>query len=383
MMEYVQLGRINVNVSKIGIGGEWLNGVSESETQKIIKTAYESGINFLDVFMPQPKTRDNIGNAIKGIRKNLIIQGHLCTAYKNGQYVRTRNLDKTKFYFQDLLTRLQTDYIDIGMLHYIDSEKDYQSVFETDILSYALELKARGVIKHIGLSSHNPSIALKAIETGLIDVLMFSINPAYDLEKTDTPYDKLKVFDAINENELIVEKLRQKLYRTCDSKNIAVTVMKCLASGKLLNSETSPFKVDMTVAQCLSYCFDRPGVKSVFLGFNKVDEVKEAVKYFDLEDDEKDYSFIYNNNGAIEITGSCMYCNHCQPCPANLDIAAITKFLDLSLITDNKSETAKQHYYSLEHHAGECIECGSCEANCPFDVKVIENMRQAKIFFEK
>ena len=53
-----------------------------------------------------------------------MIQGHLCTVYEDEQYTRTRDIEKTKRSFEDLLHRLQTDYIDVGMIHYVDSEED-------------------------------------------------------------------------------------------------------------------------------------------------------------------------------------------------------------------------------------------------------------------
>ena len=106
---------------------------------------------------------------------------------------------KTKRSFQDLLDRLQTDYIDVGMIHYVDSEEDFQKVFHGPVLQYAQELKEKGVIRHIGMSSHNPHVALKAVESGVVDVLMFSINPAYDMESADTDiYDLMEFkFSAI------------------------------------------------------------------------------------------------------------------------------------------------------------------------------------------
>lgn len=175
-----------MKVSEIGLGGEWFNGLSQEESTAIVDAAAKSGINYIDIFMPQAPTRDHLGIALKGRRDQFIIQGHLCTIYEDGQYTRTRDIEKTKHSFQDLLTRLQTDYIDVGMIHYVDSEEDFRTVFDGPVLEYAKELKAKGVIHHIGMSSHNPHNALKAVESGCIDVLMFSINPAYDMESADT-----------------------------------------------------------------------------------------------------------------------------------------------------------------------------------------------------
>lgn len=84
-------------------------------------------------------------------------------------------------FFEDLLRRMQTDYIDLGMIHMIDNAQEYEEIFSGPILEYALELKQKGLIHALGVSCHNPVQALRAAKTGLIDLMLFSVNPAYDV----------------------------------------------------------------------------------------------------------------------------------------------------------------------------------------------------------
>ena len=380
-MKYRTLGKTNLVVSEIGLGGEWFNGLTPEESRKIIDTADENGINYIDIFMPQAPTRDNIGAALEGRRERFIIQGHLCTVYEDEQYMRTRDIEKTKASFKDLLARLRTDYIDVGMIHYVDSEDDFKTVFEGPIYEYALELKEKGIIRHIGMSSHNPHIALKAVENGYIDVLMFSINPAYDMEASDTDIYDLMEFKGMEKGHLVADEARQKLYSLCESTGVAITVMKPLGAGTLLDAKSSPFGVAMTVPQCIQYALDRNGVKVVIVGCHTVQEVLEAVKYYDLSNEERSYSHIFASGNSIHMTGRCMYCNHCQPCPAHIDIAAVTKFLDLALQQESVPETVMEHYKSLSANADDCLMCGKCESNCPFGVNIRENMKKAQAVF--
>ena len=380
-MKYRTLGKTNLVVSEIGLGGEWFNGLTPEESKKIIDTADENGINYIDIFMPQAPTRDNIGAALEGRRERFIIQGHLCTVYEDEQYMRTRDIEKTKASFKDLLARLRTDYIDVGMIHYVDSEDDFKTVFEGPIYEYALELKEKGIIRHIGMSSHNPHIALKAVEKGYIDVLMFSINPAYDMEASDTDIYDLMEFKGMEKGHLVADEARQKLYSLCESSGVAITVMKPLGAGTLLDAKSSPFGVAMTVPQCIQYALDRNGVKVVIVGCHTVQEVLEAVKYYDLSNEERSYSHIFASGNSIHMTGRCMYCNHCQPCPAHIDIAAVTKFLDLALQQESVPETVMEHYKSLSAKADDCLMCGKCESNCPFGVNIRENMKKARSVF--
>ena len=382
-MKYRTLGRTGLKVSEVGLGGEWFNGLSEEESIRIVDAAEQNGVNYIDIFMPQAPTRDHLGAALKGRREKFLIQGHLCTVYEDEQYTRTRDIEKIKRSFEDLLHRLQTDYIDIGMIHYVDSEEDFQTVFGGEIIEYAKELKEKGIVRYLGMSSHNPHIAKKAAETGLIDVLMFSINPAYDLESPETDIYDLMDFKGMGENGWVVDEARQELYSYCESAGVAITVMKPLAAGTLLSAETSPFGVAMTVPQCIQYALDRNGVKCVIVGCHSVEEVLQAVRYDQLSDQERSYAHIFASGNQINMTGRCMYCNHCQPCPAHIDIAAVTKFLDLASSQPEVPETVMQHYWSLNATAADCLMCGRCEPNCPFGVKVRENMKKARELFAR
>lgn len=78
-----------------------------------------------------------------------------------------------------------------------------------------------------------------------------------------------------------------------------------------------------------------------------------------------------------------MYCGHCAPCPVGIDVASVLKFLNLAKAQGTLPETVREHYALLEHPAGACISCGSCEQRCPFGVQVMEHMRQAREVFGK
>lgn len=247
-MHYRKIGRTDLSASVIGLGGEWLNNCSQDEVTAIFDLAFVHGVNYLDIFMPQPDTRDRIGHALKGRREGMLIQGHLCTVFEDGQYERSRDLTKVKASFEDLLHRLQTTYIDVGMIHYVDSDEDFENVCANGVLDYARDLQQKGVIRHLGMSSHNPLVALRAVETGLFDVLLFSINAAYDLEKAETDIFGLMEFKDLDSAAWAIDPARQRLYVACERAGVGITVMKALGAGSLLKAESSPFGEAMTVA---------------------------------------------------------------------------------------------------------------------------------------
>ena len=100
-----------------------------------------------------------------------------------------------------------------------------------------------------------------------------------------------------------------------------------------------------------------------------------------MPEKEKDYAKVLSATPKYSMQGKCMYCNHCLPCPAQIDIAQVNKFLDLALIHDSIPDTVRQHYAALPAHGGDCLACGSCESNCPFGVHVIQRMEKAKEVF--
>lgn len=379
-MKYNKLGKTNLNVSEVGFGCEHLKGKPEKTVLECVDTAIKLGINTYDIFRAEPNVRTHLGNAFAGRRDKVIIQGHLCVIWKD-QYTRTRDIDEVKWSFEDLFTRLKTDYIDIGMIHFLDSDEDYNAVFESEIIKYAQKLKDEGAVKYLGFSSHSPKTAQKVLKTGTMDVLMFSINPAYDL-LPDEFRPKYFNEEAFKKGDISgINPEREQLYRLCAKDNIGITVMKNLAAGKLLKADTSPFGIPLSVYECLNYALTRPAVASVMLGMQTVEEVIHAAAFSDAPETEKDYSKILTSKPAYSLEGRCMYCNHCLPCPANLDIAQINKYLDLVQLENKVPSTLMEHYNSLEHTASECIECGECEPRCPFNVQIIERMQKAASVF--
>ena len=377
-----RLGKTNLQVSEIGFGGEWLERHNESESVALLKYAHSRGINIVDCWMPDPKSRNIIGEAISEDRAGWIVQGHIGSTYQNGQYTRTRDAGQCRIAFEDLLTRLRTDYIDLGMIHYVDQESDWETVSRPGpYLAYIKELKQRGKIRHVGLSTHNPLIARKAAESGLIDMMLFSVNPAFDLMP---PTDEIDNYFADQYAEELngIDPVRADMYRICEQLDIGITCMKPYAGGRLFDAERSPFGTALTPVQCIHYALTRPGVASVLCGYDTVEQVDAAVAYETAADSDKDYAGVLANAPKHSYTGGeCTYCGHCKPCPAEIDIALVNKLYDLAVMQPEVPASLKQHYLSLTHHADECICCHGCESRCPFGVKVADRMiRTAELF---
>ena len=380
-MKMRPLGKTGIMVSEIGLGCEHLQGMKYEQIRGVLDAAEECGINAMDTFMSQMEVRRDIGRALKGRRERFVIQGHIGSVWANGQYRRSRDLAESKQFFEDYLKQYNTDYIDIGMLHFVDDDDDWDALADSLIMEYAYDLKRKGIIRAIGMSSHAPLTALKAARSGLIDVMMFSINPAYDMLSEDRTVDEL--FDPATYNGgLTLNPQRALLYAECERLGIGITVMKALGAGSLLKDESSPFGKAFTVAQLMHYALSRPAVASVMAGATTPEQVRAAAAYETTSDAERDYASVLMNAPKFSLTGRCMYCNHCLPCPKHIDVAQVNKYLDLAFAQkDNVPESVREHYLTLDHTAGECVECGACEKRCPFAVPVRSRMNQAKTLF--
>lgn len=376
-MEYRLLGNTGLSISAIALGCEGFMGQTSEQVRDGMDYAIEKGINFIDIYSSNPELRTNIGKALTGRRHEFIIQGHLCTTWENDQYLRTRDVEKTVSSFSNQLTQLNTDYLDIGMIHYVDGEEDFQEVFNGSIIQLALQLKKEGKIHHLGLSSHNPIVARKAVETGLIDVLMFSINPCYDLLPPSEVVEDLWADDAYKEALQNIDPEREKLYELCAQKGVGIDVMKTYGGGDLLSKINSPFGKAMTAVQCIEYALTRPAVASVMIGCKTKKEMQAAIDWCNATKEERDYASVMSGSEKFSWQGHCMYCGHCAPCSVGIDVASVNKYYNLTVAQNEIPETVREHYKVLPHHASECIACGQCEANCPFGVSIIEQMEKA------
>lgn len=374
------LGKTGLAVSEVGFGGEWLERHEEAESVALLKYAHEKGINIIDCWMPDPKSRDIIGKAMAGCRDSWYVQGHIGSTWQNGQYVRTRDLQYVKPAFQDMLTRFGSDYVDLGMIHYVDSLEDWEAAMNGPYIEYVHELHEKGIIRHIGLSTHNPVIGKLAVETGFIEMILFSINPAFDMRPATDDLDSM--FEGYENADFSgIDPERAEFYRLCEEKNVGLTVMKGFFGGRLFDKEQSPFGVTFTPVQLIHYALTRPGVASILCGYDTKEQVDAAVAYETATPDETDYASVLASAPLHSYAGQCTYCGHCKPCPMEIDIAMVNKFYDLAAAQPAVPESVRAHYLALGTTASACISCQSCESRCPFGVPVAERMTRAAELF--
>lgn len=366
-MEFRKLGRTNLEVSIIGLGTEYLNKQSRETVVATVQEAIEQGVNYLDIVFSFPEYLDNLGAALQGERERVFLAGHLGSTEKNGQYCKTRSPKKSELFFLDLLKRVRTEYVDILMLHNCDQQKAYDEIFKPKGLhDLAQRLKQEGKARFIGFSGHTIATGLQAVESGHIDVLMIPLH----LATNAVPGKK-------------------DLLQACVANKVGVVAMKPYAGGKLLRKERTvriagyqmggeSLKVrkssPITASQCLSYTLSQVGVSTVVPGCASPKQLTETLAYLTATEEEKDYSGILADFQQY-VSGECVYCNHCLPCPSSIDIGQVNRLLDIA--QQELTIALQEAYTALMAKASDCTQCGVCTTRCPFGVDVIAKMKQA------
>lgn len=363
IVEYRQLPHGQEKISVLGFGTSSIGEASEEDIIEVVQYAIEKGINYFDLASGHANTFQAFGKAIEGKRQDVYLQIHFGANYTTGEYGWTLDLDAIKKSVQWQLEMLKTDYIDFGFIHCIDEVQDLERYQKNGVLDYIKQLKDKGMIKHIGLSSHTPELVHRILDLGLVDMVMFSINSAYDYHHG--------TYAIGNADE------RMELYRRCEKDGVAISVMKAFCGGQLLDAQKSPFHHALTEIQCIQYALDKPGVVTVLPGVRHKKDLEKILAYTSATDEEKDYTMISSWTPS-QAKGHCVYCQHCHPCPAGLDIALINKYYDLSLLGD---DLAKDHYHHLDKKASDCIACGHCDKRCPFHVNQSQRMQDIQKYF--
>jgi predicted aldo/keto reductase-like oxidoreductase len=384
-MKYRKLGSTGIEVSEIGMGLEHLLDKDEDVVIDTIQTAINGGVNYFDClplseFSESSGTNEaykKLGKALKGSREKVYLT-FLAFVSRPMTYILAD--------FECYLRELSTDHTDIFIVACCDKLLDFETVTGTgNLLEYAQKLRAEGKVKYIGFSTHNTEIAYKAINSGEFDVLMYPINPAFDVIADEEKYnsdilgniwDEAYKYTPTKNNK----QPRKNIYIECERKGIGLVAMKPFAGGFVLGVEKD---AGFTPLNLVSYVLAQSGVSTVIPGCSNEQEIKEILSYYICPKEALDYSeAVVKSRWSVK--GNCLYCNHCLPCSVNINIAEVNKLLDnFNCNGTINLDILQKKYNNFSVKALSCIRCGKCEKRCPFNVEIIKKMEQAIAIFDK
>jgi len=344
-MEERRLGRTGLEVGVIGLGTEHIE--RERETlDRILGLLTGAGGNYVDLLYVEEDYWEAFGATYRAYRDRLTLAAH----WSSGP---VWDLDYCQRAFENVLAHVGNDHVEVALMTMIDEKPRRGQWLETS-LEHLRRYQAQGRVGFIGGSAHDPVVMREIVQTGVLDVVMFSVN----------------MIDVDDEN---VRALRQ----ACVEQGTALVAMKPYHGGTLFTINGQPSGI--TPAQCLSYVFDQPAVAWAVPGPRNAEQMRATLRYLEANEAEKSHGGIVSNLREV-LAGQCTYCHHCLPCPEGIEIGWV--IWDLDQIPARGLEQVREWYAEFPVKASVCVECGVCLERCPFDVEIIAKMREAAARFE-
>ena len=369
-MEQRTLGRTGLEVGFIGLGTEYLINRPRETMAAVLQRAVDAGVNYVDLLYNHAAFLKDFGPAMAPLRERMVLCVHWGVGERDGQMANIRDQAECEHSLDGALAAMDTDYADVGMLMMIDDQALYDA-WVPPSLETLHRLRDAGRVRHIGMSSHKADIALHAVRSGAIDVLMFPVN--------------LASHSVAGNHEL---------EEACLAHGVGLVAMKPYAGGALLEPQSSVFlhwvrsggqalQIDkaagITPTQCLSYLATQPAVSTVVPGVKSVAELEGALHYLDATPAERAHGDLVATIERYPV-GQCIYCNHCLPCPAHIDIGAVIRLVDQAN-AGVPLDALRDQYAARDATASDCIQCGACLDRCPYQVQVIDKMEEAVRLF--
>lgn len=316
-MKKIRLGKTELYVTKTSFGALPIQRISMEAAIKLIRKAYDNGINYFDTANGYTDSEKKLGEAFKGIRHNVVI------STKSGG-----NDKKTVAeHIENSLRNLKTDYIDLFQFHnpaVLPDINDPDGPFAA-----ALEAKQKGYIRHIGITNHRLAVAHQAIDSGWFETLQF-------------PFCYLATDADL------------KLLEDCKAADMGFIAMKGLSGGLLSNAEA-----------CFAFMQQYDNVVPIW-GIQHEWELDQW-----LELDKKGTVMTEEIREIIEkdrreLSGNfCRSCGYCLPCPADIEIPNSARMAQLLRRMPYK-QFMTYEWHEKMHRIENCIHCDSCKSKCPY-----------------
>ena len=319
-----------MQVSEVGLGGIPIQRLDEDEAIRVVQRCLGLGVNYIDTAHGYGNSEERIGKAIAGRRDGLIIA------------TKSHGFDAATFRaeMEQSFQRLNVEHIDLFQFHWIRNQEQYDQVTaKGGALDIAREAQEAGRIGHIGVTSHNMDIAIKMVESGHFETMMFPFN-------------------------FITREPADELIPACRKHDVGFIAMKPMAGG-LLENATLAFK----------YLRQEPDVVPL-VGIQDVGEIEEIATIVEgptafTVDEEAEVERMRGELG----TRFCRACDYCQPCTQGIGISQMMRIRGFGKRTHPDSFFGDWGQ-PLVAKAETCVDCGDCEARCPYELPIREMMRE-------
>lgn len=316
-MTKVTLGTTGITVEKNSFGALPIQRISKEAAVGLLRKAYEHGVTFFDTARYYTDSEEKVGEAFKGMREQI--------------YIATKTAATTvEGFWKDLhtsLEMLQTDYIDIYQFHnpaFCPKPGDGTGLYEA-----MLEAKAKGMIRHIGITNHRLNVAHEAVESGLYETLQF-------------PFCYL----ATDKDIALVE--------ACQKAGMGFIAMKALSGGLITNS-----------AAAYAYLAQYDNVLPIW-GVQRESELDEFLSYIDNPPTMTEELAALIEKDRQELQGEfCRGCGYCMPCPVGIEINNCARMSLMIRRAPSDAQLTEEMQAKMKK-IEECLHCGKCKTKCPY-----------------
>lgn len=376
-MQYRKFGRHNVEVSQLGFGMMRLpiiDGdaakIDEEKTREMVRYAVEHGVNYIDTAWPYHREQSElaVGRILKdGLRDKVYL------ATKNPVWLVNSRADFDK-YLGEQLKKLQTDHIDMYLLHAL-SEERWPKMLEYGFADFLDKAKADGRIRFAGFSFHDDLPLFKKI----VD--------AYDWDFCQIQYNFMdEDYQAGTEG-----------LQYAAAKGMAVVVMEPLRGGRLVKNVHPDIQAlwDHTGTQrkpadwALRWVWNHPEVTLLLSGMGEPEQMVENVATADVATANgltageikafEDIKEFYRSRTMVP----CTACDYCQPCPQKIVIPQLFGAWNDAEMYGLRADMAK-NYGRMKENNGDpetCAECGQCEEACPQHLPIRKHLKELHAYF--
>ncbi len=341
--------------------------IDYDKAEREVLRAFELGVNYYDTAYLYPGSEEIVGKIFEnnGIRDKVKI------ATKLPQYLirSSKSIQKT---FDEELKRLRTDYIDYYLMHMLTDLAEWEKLKSLGIEDWIRDRKADGSIRNIGFSYHGDSD------------MFIKLLDAYDWDFAQIQYNYMDEHSQAG---------RKGLDAAYD-RGIPIVIMEPLRGGKLVKLPKDAAKLlredshGFTAAELgLRWLWDQPAVTCVLSGMNSLEMVEENCKIAsDVEVGDfgpEEFSLVDNIRSIIKSREKvgCTGCRYCMPCPKGVDIPGNFHYYN-TMFVDSKFEGLRGFFQNMclrkdTGFASQCVACGRCEAHCPQNINIIEELKKA------
>ena len=379
-MLYNELGKTGLEVSRLGFGTMRLPTINsnadidENEASAMLKYGIENGINIIDTAFPYHSVGiDGNGNSERFVGKFLKendLRDEILLQTKSPSWLIEKKEDFDT-YLDLQLEKLQTDYIDIYLLHSL-TVPDWYKVKDLEVLDFLDDCLSSGKVKHVGFSSH--------IEVDyLIEIL--DEYPKWEVVMTQMNY----LDEYYQSGVMGLDYLKEV--------KVGSMIMEPLRGGRLVNNIPDEVQKLWDMAEtkrtpvewALQYLWNRDDVDCVFSGMTSLEQVKQNIEIASTIDKISPYDQELIREVARTyrtfLGNRCTRCGYCMPCPHGVDIInCLTEYNIAHMMGDPKASAMQ--YFTLiddDSRADSCIDCKEC---LPFCTQMIDIPKELQRVYE-